>query len=81
MTDTPENETAEAPAAATPEPGTCRWCGAYHEGVPGEDFLCAECDHYQNSMICPTCGELANVAALPADVVPAPVAPKKAKGK
>lgn len=57
----------------------CRWCGAPHEGMPGEDWLCEDCDHYQGSMICPTCGGLASVAALPADVVPAPVMPASPK--
>ncbi len=63
------------------EPGNCRWCGAYHEPADGEtsDWQCAECERYQDAMICPTCNGLARVSLLPADMVPAPASPKRGK--
>jgi hypothetical protein len=65
------------------EPKHCRWCGAYHEVAVDEpeDWLCPECERYQDAMACPTCGNLARVSVLPADAVPAPVKPKNQKRK
>lgn len=75
MTDTPIEE-VQAEEAPVPTPGNCRWCGAYQAEADG-DWLCPECERYQDAMTCPTCGNLARVSLLPAELVPAPVKPKK----
>ncbi len=84
MTETPIEETTispeETPAEPVPVDGSCRWCGASHEGLPGEDWLCDECGRYQDAMICPTCGGLARVSLMPAEFVPEAATPKK-KGR
>ena len=85
MTDTPVEEPnveaapEEAPAKPTSE--NCWWCGAYHEARSDEDpdWLCPSCERYQDAMTCPTCGGLARVSLLPADMVPAAATPKKGK--
>jgi hypothetical protein len=59
--------------------GNCRWCGEPKEGAEG-DWLCDSCERYQDAMTCPTCSGLARVSMLPAELVPAPVKPKKRKG-
>jgi len=90
MTDTPVEElnfgapepvVEEEEEPKPPQPGNCRWCGAYHEPGVDEsaDWLCAECERYQDATICPTCGNLARVSLLPSEYVPAPVAPKVEK--
>lgn len=81
MTDSPVEEptvVVEPEAAPVVESGYCRWCGAYREEADG-DWLCGECERYQDAMICPTCGGLARVSLLPAEVVPSPAFPKKGK--
>ncbi len=86
MTDTPVEELTtveEAPPDEPqgPTPGNCRWCGAYHEQMPDEpeDWLCSECERYQDAMICPTCGNLARVTVLPAEMIPEAAPPKRRK--
>lgn len=56
----------------------CRWCGAPTEtAAEGEDFLCDNCERYQDAMACPTCGQIARVSLMPEDMVPAPHAPAR----
>ncbi len=76
-------EAVEKEEQAPPEPGNCRWCGAYHEPVDGEsaDWLCVECQRYQDAMICPTCGNLGRISLMPAEVVPAPASPAQSPSK
>lgn len=68
----------EAPQEEGPTPGYCRWCGAYREEADG-DWLCGECERYQDAAICPTCGGLARVSLMPAGTVASPASPKKGK--
>ncbi len=77
----PQAVVEEPEPAPPPEPGNCRWCGAYHEPVEGEsaDWQCAECERYQDATICPVCGGLARVSVLPPEYVPAAASPKKGK--
>lgn len=92
MTDTPVEEVAQnepappvqdelAPEPAPPEPGNCRWCGAWHEATEETDWLCDECQRYQDAMSCPVCGGLTRVSLLPAEHQPRVAEPKKKKGK
>ena len=48
----------------------CRHCGApAGEGQSG-DWLCAECDRFQNTTACPLCGQAIAVNMLPLDQQP-----------
>jgi hypothetical protein len=79
VVEAPPEVVDDAPAMPTSE--NCRWCGAAHDQMPDDpsDWLCADCGRYQDAMICPTCGGLARVSLLPANMVPAPVLSKKGK--
>lgn len=81
MTDTPVEEVQpEEDEPEEPVSANCRWCGAYQAEADG-DWLCQNCERYQDAMVCPTCGGLARVSAMPAELIPAPVKPKKQKGE
>jgi len=56
------------------EQSTCRHCGAdgpHAFASDVSDWLCPECERYQNSVICPTCHGLADVRLMEPDAVPA----------
>lgn len=88
LTETP----AEAPVEvledelqeeAGPQTANCRHCG-HEQDVDdaGSDWLCEKCERYQDAMVCPTCGQLARVSAMPANMVPeahAPVRRRRAR--
>lgn len=78
------DETSPDPTAV-PEvaPGSvyCRHCG--EEGPAGTDaasnWLCTDCERYQDSQICQTCHSVVSASQLPEDMVPPAHAPKKGK--
>lgn len=79
-----ETETASAEAAAEPAaPVHCRHCGQPApddlDATATPDWLCPSCEHYQDAMICPTCGSNARISLLPAELAPAPHEPAKRK--
>lgn len=80
MTETPQDETTDA-VDTGPAEVTCRHCGQPNEVdvEANPDWLCPACGRYQDAMICPTCGGLARISAMPKDVVPEPHAPAKRK--
>lgn len=43
----------------------------------GEDWLCAECQRWQDQMACPTCGSIVRISLMPSDLAPKAVKPKK----
>lgn len=60
----------------------CRHCGAERAEdalAMDDDWLCAECEHWQDSMACPTCGSTVRASLMPADMVPAAAKPKRAR--
>lgn len=74
----------EETVVAEPQPVTvfCRHCGKPTE-LPADypqDWLCASCERYQDSMVCPTCHQVARISAMPAEHHPEPHEPQK-KGK
>jgi hypothetical protein len=71
-------ETQEAPVEYEAEPMYCRHCGEQNEGVAeGEDWLCLQCERYQDSMVCPTCNQVTRSSLMPEDLRPAAHAPKR----
>ena len=64
---------------AAPTAGAyCRHCGQPNDdAIAGEDWLCPHCEHYQDTIACPTCGSPARISLLPEGVVPAPHAPAR----
>lgn len=86
MTDEPVVQPeAEAESVEDTEPevvtANCRHCGAAHEMVEGEssDWLCSECDKYQDTMACPECGQPTSISLMDPAKVPAPHAPQRRK--
>lgn len=87
MTETPQNESVndtEGDLAGQTGDVHCRHCGHANEisvqaVVDGEDWLCEHCQRFQDSMTCPTCGNLARISLMPKDLVPEPHAPVKRK--
>lgn len=83
------DEDAEKTSA---DPGYCRNCGAPKRVVmsihpatlqatpseSGADWLCAECEHWQDSMLCPTCSQPVRISLMPAELAPKAAKPKKA---
>jgi rRNA maturation protein Nop10 len=78
VTETPQDET-EAAADTGPSEVTCRHCGQPNEvdAEANPDWLCPSCGRYQDAMICPTCGNLARISQMPADIIPEPHAPAR----
>lgn len=86
MTDEDEQVTAEDGVSY------CRHCGAekhvatYDSPITGlttvlesgDDWLCAECERWQDQMICPTCHQLARVSLMPEEAHPQPAKPMRA---
>lgn len=80
----------EEQVAASPD--YCRHCGEPKNVVTlknavtltdtpydtGDDWLCASCEHWQDSMLCPTCKQPARISLMPADLAPKAAKPKKA---
>ncbi len=62
---------------------TCRHCGTPARVDLDKDpgWFCAACDHWQNAMACPTCGNQVLISLLPPEMVPAPVEPAARKKK
>jgi hypothetical protein len=61
----------------------CRNCGAPArvDLDKNPEWLCADCDHYQSTIACPTCHQPVRIDQLPAELVPAPADPgRKKKG-
>jgi len=89
MTETPADlPVAEAPAPEELESesvdATCRHCGAHAEFGPDgepEDWLCTECERYQDTMVCPTCHQPARISLMPEDLAPERHSPRRRKGK
>jgi hypothetical protein len=54
----------------------CRHCGARTE-TADPNWLCSACDHYQDQMPCPTCGQQVLISLLPPDLVPPPHDPEE----
>jgi len=49
----------------------CRHCGVTPLiEVSGADWLCPNCDKWQDTIACPTCGAPARISLLPKTVVP-----------
>jgi len=73
-----EPEPAPEPPA---EPVYCRHCG--EQAPAGTDaesnWLCKECERYQDSQVCPTCQSVVSASQLPEDMIPEAHAPKKRK--
>lgn len=61
----------------------CRHCGAAHELLEGEDpdWQCAECERYQDAMVCPTCHQLARISLMPSELAPEVHAPSRRRKK
>lgn len=60
----------------------CRHCGAARgdtQALPDGDWLCNHCEHYQDTMVCPTCNSVVRASLMPAEMVPAAAKPKRAK--
>lgn len=71
----------------------CRHCGApkappndqdFVEYVPNADadpnnvdWLCGECSHWQDAMICPTCHQQARISSMPTEHHPKVARPKR----
>ena len=55
----------------------CRHCGTSYSAKAGADPRCPECGRYQDSIICPTCGQLARASLMKEGDVPAAAKPKK----
>jgi rubrerythrin len=56
MTETP---------APTQEKVTCRHCGKSSQQLSDNpDWLCPKCDHYQDTMACPTCGQPTRISLM-----------------
>lgn len=74
-----QEEGVEEEVLAPPVVVHCRHCGQPHDGeVPeGDDWLCVNCEHYQDQMLCPTCKQPARISLMPADLAPAPHAPAR----
>lgn len=57
----------------------CYHCGAVNTAENLDaDWLCPQCDKYQDSVTCPTCHQVANKSLMDAGDVPPPAKPKKA---
>lgn len=76
MTET-EVQNPDVAAAAEPEPTgpqevNCRHCGQPNEVdvAANPDWQCPACERYQDAAICPTCGGLARISVLPAEMQP-----------
>ena len=80
MTDEPtvEEEVSEASTSVN-----CRHCGHAFElgALEGPDWECPDCGNTQDSILCPTCHQVARISLLPAEVVPPAHAPTKRRAK
>jgi hypothetical protein len=78
-TEVPVEEPEEAQEPQGPAEVNCRWCGKPHElaANESEDWLCQDCERFQDTTTCPTCHQLARVSLLPADMTPEPHAPTR----
>lgn len=98
MTETPPDQTVDVqpdaeqqtvdaePEAeqAGPQEVNCRHCGVPSDVdvAQNPDWLCPFCEHYQDAMACPTCGQTARISLMPAEMAPevhAPARRRKAK--
>lgn len=78
MTETPQLE------ETGPQDVHCRHCGVAHQiaADADPDWLCPACEHYQDAMPCPYCGQTTRISLLPAEMTPEPhkaVRSRKAK--
>lgn len=50
----------------------CRHCGVPSDIDIGltPDWLCVNCEHYQDAMPCPTCGQTVRISLMPAEIAP-----------
>jgi hypothetical protein len=78
-----EDESVETAEEATQEGSVyCRHCGEENATVNVEanpDWFCTHCEHYQDSMACPTCHSIVRASLMPENTVPAAARPKRAK--
>lgn len=56
----------------------CRHCGESYESF-SEEPMCPHCGRYEDSVICPTCGQLARPSLMKAEDVPSAAKAKKSK--
>ena len=52
----------------------CRHCGKKNANATPGDWLCPNCERWQNTVGCPTCGQPVDISQLPSDTVPAAAA-------
>lgn len=68
MTEQPVETAAatEAPKPTKPERAKCVHCGATSPDLqlPGADWLCTKCEHYQDQAVCPTCHSIVKASLL-----------------
>lgn len=62
-----------------PQDVNCRHCGVLStvdvEQTP--DWLCRSCEHYQDAMSCPTCGQTTRISLMAPELAPEVHAPVK----
>lgn len=49
----------------------CRHCGKLQQVAAGlKDWFCNACEHWQDTIACPTCGQPTRISLMPAAEVP-----------
>jgi hypothetical protein len=57
-------------------PSNCRHCGHLNDTTSTDgDWLCPNCERYQDQMTCPTCKQPARISLMPDEFAPTPHAP------
>lgn len=89
MTETAPDQIVDTPPDVEvgpigPTEVNCRHCGAASDVDVAQtpDWLCHVCEHYQDAMPCPTCGQTVRISLMPAEIAPevhAPIRRRKAK--
>lgn len=82
MTETPTDDQQEqTPETSGPTEANCRHCGRSTtvDLAENPDWLCTSCEHYQDSMACPTCGSVVRISLMPDGSAPEPHAPARAR--